>query len=104
MQVKYKFSRDSISILLCGELDEHSAKEVREEIDEVLEDNRELLKSVIFDLSSLSFMDSTGIGVLIGRYKKIKSFNGKTYVQSPSISIEKILKLSGIYNIIPKIS
>ena len=55
---------------LCGELDECSSNAVRMKIDDVLE-SRDYL-SVTFDFENLSFMDSTGIGVIIGRYKKLK--------------------------------
>ena len=48
-------------------------------------------------------MDSTGIGMLLGRYKKIKNKNAKTFVQSPSKQIDKIFEISGLYKIMPKI-
>ena len=47
-------------------------------------------------------MDSTGIGLLIGRYKKLKDVNVKSYVQGASNSAEKVLEISGIYRIMPK--
>ena len=48
-------------------------------------------------------MDSTGIGVLLGRYKMLKKIGVPIYIQNPSVSINKILQISGIYEIMPKI-
>ena len=59
---------------------------------------------VIIDLSELEFMDSTGIGVLIGRYKRMKSSNIPIYICNPNNHIEKIFKMTGLYEIMPKIS
>jgi stage II sporulation protein AA (anti-sigma F factor antagonist) len=47
-------------------------------------------------------MDSTGIGLLIGRYKNIKKFNLPVYITGASITTEKVLQLAGIYSIMPK--
>ena len=59
-------------------------------------------KKVVFDLSGLSFMDSTGIGLLIGRYKKLKQFNISAYISGASVSTEKVIELAGLYKIMPK--
>ena len=58
----------------------------------------------IMDFSEVTFMDSTGIGVLIGRYKKLKTKNKPVYIMNPNNHIEKIFKMSGLYEIMPKIS
>ncbi len=88
--------------MLCGELDEHSSHYTRLVLDKTLDSNS--YKQVIIDLSDLEFMDSTGIGVLIGRYKKIKSKKVPVYICNPNGTIEKIFKMSGLYEIMPKIS
>ena len=58
---------------------------------------------IIIDLSELEFMDSTGIGVLIGRYKKMKNRNIPIFICNPSKHAEKIFKMTGLYEIMPKI-
>jgi stage II sporulation protein AA (anti-sigma F factor antagonist) len=63
--------------MLCGELDECSAPYTRNIMDELVDTN--CCNKVIVDLSELEFMDSTGIGVLIGRYKKLKLRNKKIF-------------------------
>ena len=51
---------------------------------------------------NLSFMDSTGIGLLIGRYKKLKQLNIPSYITGASITTEKVIELAGLYSIMPK--
>lgn len=103
MRIKNRLYNNTLYIMLCGELDEYSAGYTRTIIDNLL-DNEKYYKQVIFDFSELDFMDSTGIGVLIGRYKKLKSKNISIYICNPSNHIEKIFKMSGLYEIMPKIS
>ena len=102
MEIKYKKTSQSLTIYIYGELDECSATSARVLIDKLLLDNANSGK-VIFDLSGISFMDSTGIGLLIGRYKKLKQINLPSYITGVSINTDKVLGLSGIYNIMPKI-
>jgi len=102
MSVNYKIYQDSILFYIMGELDEFSANKIRGDIDKIIESNL-TVKKVIFNFSNLNFMDSTGIGLLIGRYKKLNSFGIKCYIENPLPSVQKILELSGIYGLMPKI-
>ena len=101
MEVKHVKSKDSLTIFVYGELDEYSASRAKDILDKVIYGNPNV-KKVIFDLSGLSFMDSTGIGLLIGRYKKIKALNIPTYITGASVSTEKVIELAGLYSIMPK--
>ena len=101
MQVKSRVHNKVLYVLLCGELDEHSASYTRLTMDEIF-DNPNFNKIVI-DLSELSFMNSTGIGVLIGRYKKMKEKSIPIYITNPSRHAEKIFKMTGLYDLMPKI-
>ncbi|MBE7081010.1 MAG: STAS domain-containing protein [Clostridiales bacterium] len=101
MEIKYKNSNLSLTIYVYGELDECSASNAKNILDKLLFDNL-TAKKVIFDLSGLSFMDSTGIGLLIGRYKKLKQFNIPSYITGASVATEKVIELAGLYNIMPK--
>ncbi len=60
-------------------------------------------EKIVIDLSELDFMDSTGIGVLIGRYKKMKEKDIPIFIANPSSHAEKIFKITGLYNLMPKI-
>ena len=101
MNIKYRKTRGSFTVYVDGELDEFSASKAKDILDKLLLDNINSNK-VIFDLSGLSFMDSTGIGLLIGRYKKLRQFNVPSYITGASVATEKVLQLAGLYNIMPK--
>ena len=84
-------------VSLIGELDHHSAEEVRVKIDDrISRENRKL----VLDFSGVTFMDSSGIGVIIGRYKKISMRSGEVNIISVSKSIKRVFELSGIFKII----
>lgn len=101
MELYVDFEGSTLIFRLVGELDEHSAEFVRRKLDTALTSND--YSSVVLDLSRLSFMDSTGIGVIIGRYKIVRKQNKNVYVKNPSPTVDKIFKMSGLYEIISKI-
>lgn len=98
MFLKFNDIKGCLIIKFIGELDHHSAEEVRVKIDDRID--RDNIKKVIMDFSNVTFMDSSGIGVVIGRYKKIKSRNGIICIASANMRIDKVFQLSGIYKII----
>jgi stage II sporulation protein AA (anti-sigma F factor antagonist) len=102
MEIKYFKSSKELTVFIDGELDECSAKSAREILDKLFYENSDS-KKVTFDLSGVSFMDSTGVGLLIGRYKKLKQYNIDSFISGTSVCVEKVLTLSGIYGIMPKI-
>ena len=96
------YLRDKILYInLSGEMDECSASSARAKCDKLIEDNANV-KKVIVNLSSVAFMDSTGIGFLIGRYKTATRLSIPLYIEKPNFAADKILNLSGIYSLIPK--
>ena len=101
MQVKSRVHNGVMYVLLCGELDEHSANYTRITLDDMFD--KPTFKKIIIDLSELDFMDSTGIGVLIGRYKRMKDKNIPIYISNQSSHAERIFKITGLYDIMPKI-
>lgn len=103
MQIKTKVYNNSLYVLLVGELDEANAPYVRTHLDRIIETEKRFNK-VIMDLSQLEFMDSTGIGVMLGRYKRLQSRNIPIYIINPSNQAEKIFQMAGLYDIMPKIS
>ncbi|MFI3210986.1 MAG: anti-sigma factor antagonist [Peptostreptococcaceae bacterium] len=80
------------------ELDHHITNEVRDKIDYIL--NTKKIIDIIFDFEKIRFMDSSGIGVIIGRYKKIASEGGKVSIIGANERVRKIFELSGMTNII----
>ena len=103
MDIKTKVHNNSLYVLLIGELDEANAPYVRTHLDHIFETEKRFNK-VIIDLSQMGFMDSTGIGVMLGRYKKLQSRNIPIYIINPSRHAEKIFQMAGLYDIMPKIS
>ena len=89
-------------IVMNGEIDEHSAADARRRADEIIDCHTQAERAV-FDLKDVSFMDSTGIGFLIGRYKKLRRYGISMYITRPHLTADKILSLSGVYTLIPKI-
>lgn len=102
MQIKSRVVNKTLYILLSGELDEYTAQSVRKNLDVLLETQKGYLQ-IVMDLSELTFMDSTGVGVLIGRYKKMREYNKPIFITNPSRNAERIFKMSGLYEIMPKI-
>ena len=93
---------ERLCFFLKGELDEHYAKGVKEYIENVLE-NAERYKKVVFNMSELDFMDSTGVGMLLGRYKRLKKMGVDCYLEDPTPGVEKVIEVAGLYAIMPKI-
>ncbi|MDR1773565.1 MAG: anti-sigma F factor antagonist [Clostridioides sp.] len=82
----------------CSELDHHISNEVRDELDSII--NKNQIKVIVFDFEKINFMDSSGIGVIIGRYKKIASDGGRVSVINVNERVRKIFDLSGLNKII----
>lgn len=101
MDIKIQKNNNQLTLYVYGELDEYSASNAKDLIDKVILDNLNI-KNFVFDLSGLSFMDSTGIGLLIGRYKKLKQLNIDSFITGANFSTEKVLQISGLYKIMPK--
>ncbi len=91
---KIKETKDGFVAYLRGELDHHIARELCCALDELIYAHR--VKEVVFDLSELHFMDSAGIGLILGRHTKIAQLGGTLTLQNPNPQMEKLLNLAGI--------
>ncbi len=98
LQIKAKKKKGILVVSLEGELDHHTASQVRDYMDNLLDDPT--IKNIVMDIKGLNFMDSSGIGVLIGRYKKISKRGGKLGIANISSHINRILHVSGLYKIV----
>ncbi len=98
MDLEFKNKDDKLIIYMAGELDHHSAEEVRNKIDDRLD--RDNITKLIMDFSGVSFMDSSGIGVVIGRYKKLSTKKGNICVTRVKGSVKRVFELSGMFKII----
>ena len=102
MEVSARCRGKILYLKLSGEIDEHNAARARLSADRFVDDYADSERAVV-DLSEVSFMDSTGIGFLIGRYKKMRECNKPIFITNPSRNAERIFKMSGLYEIMPKI-
>ena len=103
MEIRYLNKDDGIYAELYGELDEYSAEYVRISLDDQLKTNYLNKRKLVLDFSNVSFMDSTGIGILLGRYNKFSKNNINMYIKNPTSYVNRIFEMSGIYQIIPKV-
>ena len=101
MKVEGNMLGGTLCIHLGGELDECSSAQARQQCDKLIEANVQA-ERIIFDLKGVKFMDSTGIGFLIGRYNRAARLGIPVYISGPDFAADKILNLSGIYTLMPK--
>ncbi|NMA80013.1 MAG: anti-sigma factor antagonist [Clostridiales bacterium] len=94
MAVKIEIGDNIINARLIGDIDHHTAKGMREEIDNAVE--RTQIKKLVLDFKNVSFMDSSGIGLVMGRYKIMEEVGGVVKVTNPSNHIKKVMRLAGL--------
>lgn len=90
----------ALIIRMHTDLDHHNAMWIREQADRMIE--RQNVKHVIFDFTGVGFMDSSGIGVIMGRYKKVIFTGGRAAVSNVGAAVDRIMRMSGLYKIIEK--
>ena len=95
--MKYEVQENCLTIFLPGELDHHNAEEIRKRSDYLIDQNH--IRYVIFDFTDTTFMDSSGIGVIMGRYKRIYMLGGEVCAVLTSERMKKILTMSGVTRI-----
>lgn len=96
--MNYEVQENCLTILLPKELDHHNAEEIRRSADRLIEQRH--IKYVIFDFANTGFMDSSGIGVMMGRYREISLRGGEVWATHANERMKKILTMSGITKII----
>ena len=87
-------NKNSLTVLLSGELDHHEASKIRGEIDKSLEEHRP--QKLIIDFGGINFMDSSGIGLVMGRYKLISTWNGSIEITNVPKNLKRVMKLAGL--------
>ncbi len=101
MESFYKKEDKQLIFKLEEDIDECSVQKIRRKLDNEIE--RYMPKEVIFDFNNVSFMDSAGIGLIIGRYKLSSMLGGKVQVTNMNQTVRKIFEMSGMKKIIPEI-
>ena len=99
MESKFYEKDELLVFKITEEIDDFSVQKIRRKADYEIE--RYMPKRVVFDFDSVTFMDSAGIGLLIGRYKFANILGGKLEVANLTPSVKKIFEMSGILRLIP---
>ncbi len=99
MQINFNVIDRTLIARIEGELDHHTSIKIREKLDKEI--SRSRVVNLIFDFENLKFMDSSGIGVVIGRYKNIQKLNGRISLTGLSPHVERIVNISGLHKIVP---
>ena len=100
IQLDWKLEKDTLTIYPQGDLDLVSAKRVKEDLEAILY-NRGGLKSLIINLGDVGFMDSSGLGMLIGCYKEMHARQGKMMICDANDNVYRVLELSGMKKLMP---
>jgi stage II sporulation protein AA (anti-sigma F factor antagonist) len=99
LKVKFLNKGNTLIASIIGEMDHHTADYIRDKIDgEMIKSST---KNIVFDFSKVGFMDSSGIGVVMGRYKNISKLNGKTSIIKANDQIRRIFEMSGVVKLVP---
>lgn len=98
MELKYEIREDELVVPMPKEVDHHVAKNLSREIDFLVDSWH--VKTLIFDFSGTDFMDSSGIGVLLGRRKTMELYSGEMRAINLGERVEKIFEKSGLFRVI----
>lgn len=99
MEITYIKKDKRLIFEIEEDIDECCVQKIRRRIDNEIQ--RYMPKEVIFDFSNVSFMDSAGIGLIIGRYKLINMIGGELKIANVNAQIQKIFEMSGLLRLIP---
>ena len=98
LEAEFKVEEDVLIVRLQGELDHHEAEQLRERWkDEIYHHS---VKHVLLNLRDITFMDSSGLGVVLGRYKEVLQLGGQFVVCSITAPIERLFEMSGLFKIV----
>ncbi len=98
----YERKRQTLIVRLADELDHSAAARMRGELDELLRDGS--IRSLVFDLRNLNFMDSSGIGFIIGRYKLMARRGGSVAVMNADRRMDRIFEMAGLYELVERMA
>lgn len=98
MDIKSEKHGEETIALILGEIDHHNAKEAREKLDRIIEEERPIRFGL--DLSGVSFCDSSGLGLVMGRMRKCNAVGSTMFIKNPSAAAHKILEIAGMDKIL----
>lgn len=98
LQLELEHGRKALIVRLKGELDHHTAETVKARMEQALEEGG--VTHVILSLKDLTFMDSSGLGVILGRYKQVSAKGGKMVVCDVNPAVYRLFEMSGLFKIV----
>lgn len=98
----YERHRQTVIVRLENELDHRAARQLRGELDALLQDAS--IRRLVLDLEKLSFMDSSGVGFIIGRYKLMARRGGSVAVIHADVRMDKIFQMAGLYELVERLA
>ncbi len=102
MEIRCSIDGDIIKVTFFGELDEFGARNIKDEIDGII-DNTLSFRAMVFDFKNVTFVDSTGLGFILTRYKKLKARRAELLLKNVPKAVDRVFKASGVYKFIPTI-
>lgn len=97
--MEYERRQDTLVVRLSGELDHCSAPQIRRELDRLIGDRT--VRHLVLDLKRMAFMDSSGIGLILGRYREMNGRGGTVAVTNMTPQVKRIFLMSGMNQVIP---
>ena len=98
MQMKAYSSEGNLVVKLEGEIDHHSVADIRDELDRMIYENKP--QTMILELSGIDFMDSSGLGLVLGRYRRLSERGARMFIKNPGTRTERILAMAGVDKLI----
>lgn len=98
MKLKITRRKDTLVVKVDGELDHHNSKTIRENVD--IEIKEGSIRKLLFDFSDLTFMDSSGIGIIMGRFHLMSMYGGRVAIKNAPEYVKKIIAMSGLSDIV----
>ena len=99
MNISTAFAAGRLTLYLAGELDHHEARGAIRSIDELLDEY--LPRDCVLDMSGLSFMDSSGIALIIRMSRRMKNLGGRAWIENPAKQPLRVIDASGIDRLVP---
>lgn len=97
-KLRFNYENEVLTLKIIGDIDHHSAVSVREQSDSLIFEKRPTV--VLFDLSAVEFMDSSGLGLILGRFTLSEEIGAEFKIIKPARSVLRILELAGIERLI----
>lgn len=101
MATEYKIENRNLYIYLDGELDHHMAKKIKHQCDIILKSYP--IRDIEFDFAKSLFIDSSGIGVILGRYRQVQAMGGTVRLSHMNPSVQKIVHMAGLHQLVEEV-